>query len=99
MLSVAQVVKCAMDNVHTLSAVYRMADLARLEQDLRSLGVGMADTFLVASRDNMGEGNTLSRLAALARIGPCERALQRIGEMIRYDQIIWQDHDLLQAAA
>ena len=99
MLSMAQVVECAKDNVRTLSAVYRVADLARLEQDLRSLGVGMADTSLLTIRDNMAEGNALSRVAALARIGPCESALQRIGEMIQYDQIIWQDHNLLRAAA
>jgi hypothetical protein len=96
MLSMAQVVECASENLRTLSAAYRVADLARLEKDLRSLGVGLADTSLLTIRDNIGEGNTSSRMAALARIGPCESALQRIGEMMQYDQIIWQDHDLLQ---
>jgi hypothetical protein len=91
MLSMQQVVDCAKENLRTLGGVYRVDELARLEADLRALGVGLPGRSLVEIRANTGEGDTESRLAQLAKIGPAERALRRIREMTAWDQAIWSD--------
>jgi hypothetical protein len=87
----SDIVAVARANLSTLGGVYRMTELARLEEDLRAIGCVALGKSMVEIRDNVGEGDLQSRLAELATIGPCMQALRRLHEMVGHDNELWND--------
>jgi len=87
----ADLVDLARSNLAQLSGVYRVDQLDRLEADLRPILPGAPRRSLSEIRVNVGQDEAASRMVALGKLGPAEKARARIDEMCRLDRLLWND--------
>jgi hypothetical protein len=88
-----RVVDMALANIALLDGVYCMDRLDALEADLtRVAGVKAPPMMLQEFRANKGDGTTREqRLAKLRELGATEATFDRLRNMTRLDDVIWQE--------
>jgi hypothetical protein len=80
--------------LRSLSAVYRINELDKVEEDLARIGILARGPSLKATRANAGAGNPSSRMDELKGLGATSRSIDRIQAMVAFDEKLWSDESV-----
>jgi hypothetical protein len=86
------IVELALSNLRMISRVYTTDELDKLESDIRAkVEKPTGGPTLSKLRVNEGEGDFSSRMDLLRELGATELTFQRLENMTRMDNKIWEE--------
>ena len=97
-LTMQAIYESAVDNIRTLSGVYRMTDLDLLQHDLEQIGVEPREPMRLSEvTSNVGVGDFDSRVGELRDLGATAITFDRLEAMAEFDTKIWRRGDIFRS--